>query len=450
MKLQFDTKNNKKQKQCVKYWNNKQTIDIVYGGSKGSAKSYTGCSLIFGDALTYPKTHYFIARKKLNDLRKFTVPSIHEVFEHWGVGQEYYKHNQQDNFFDLYNGSKVFLLDAKYLPSDPDYSRFGSMQMTRGWIEEAGEFQREAKANLHASVGRWKNDIYNLHPKLLQTCNPSKNYLYSDYYKPNKEGTLEHYKKFIQALPKDNKMLPEGYIKNLELILSPNEKERLLYGNWEYDDDPDKLFEYEKILELFTNEFVKEGRERYLTCDIAYEGSDLFVIGVWFGLVLTDVIAFEKVDETQVSKKIREAKNKYRIPQGNIVYDADGLKRFVRQSKATGFLRGAKAFYNNGKVIRKENYFNLKAQCYSLLAQLTQRNEIFIKTSNYRKQIIEELEQIKKLPLSDDGKIRLEKKHDLQKRLGRSPDFADMLMMRMIFVLKSTKKGLSSSPRQTI
>jgi superfamily I DNA/RNA helicase len=39
------------------------------------------------------------------------------------------------------------------------------MQMTRGWIEEGGEFVSEAKANLSASIGRLKNDMYNLKGK---------------------------------------------------------------------------------------------------------------------------------------------------------------------------------------------------------------------------------------------------------------------------------------------
>ena len=150
-----------------------------------------------GDALTYPDTHYFIARKTLKDLRNFTRPSIHEVFNHWGIHNGYYKFNGQDNYYDLYNGSKVYLLEAKHMPSDPDYTRFGSMQMTRGWIEEAGEFEESAKNNLQASIGRWKNDVYNISPKLLQTCNPSKNYLYREYYKPFKDGSLEDWKRFV-------------------------------------------------------------------------------------------------------------------------------------------------------------------------------------------------------------------------------------------------------------
>lgn len=454
MILKFNTQGNEKQKLCAKYWIDDETTDIVYGGSKGSAKSYTGCSLIFGDAYIYPETHYFIARKNLNDLRKFTRPSIHEVFNNWGITDKYYKFNGQDNYYELYNKSKVFLLDAKYLPSDPDYYRFGSMQMTRGWIEEAGEFEEKAKNNLQASLGRWKNEFYNLKPKLLQTCNPSKNYLYRDYYKPSKEGKLPEWKKFIQALPTDNKMLPKEYVENLLKILSGNEVERLVKGNWEYDDNPYALFDYEDILNTFSNEFLYSyGEKRYLTCDIAYEGSDLFVIGYWEGLTLMQIWAIDKIDEVLVSKKINEIRVEKGVPISNVVYDADGLKTFVRQSSKTGYLADAKEFHNGGSPIkvkgRLENFKNLKAQCYFFLAEKVKENHVYIATKEYRKQIIEELEQIRKLPLADDGKIAMEKKKDLKDRLGRSPDFADMIMMRMFFELKEPRKKAMGSQRRT-
>lgn len=448
MKIVFDTHGNEKQKLCCKYWIDHTTRDIVYGGSKGSAKSYTGISLIFGDAFLHAGTHYFIARKKLNDIRKYAIPSIYEVFQHWGVTDSMYKYNGQDNYFQLNNGSRVYLIEAKYYPSDPHYYRFGSMQMTRGMIEEAGEFEEAAKANLAASIGRWKNDHYKLFPKLLQTCNPSKNYLYREYYKKHKDGTIEDWKKFIQALPTDNKMLDSQYLTNLSMMLTPNERERLLKGNWEYDDDPDAIFEYNHILNLFTNEFILPGVRKYITADIAYLGSDLFVAGYWEGMVLKEIIAFEKVDETQVSNKIHELRMRTGTPLSNVIYDADGLKRFVRQSAESGNLNGAVQFHNNGSPVKvageNENFFNLKAQCYFKLAELTRSGKMFIAEQRYREQIIQELEQIRKLPIADDGRIRMEAKEDLRDRLGRSPDFADMLMMRAYFELSPTATRVRS------
>ena len=67
--IEFKSKN-KRQIEAISYWIDKETEEILYGGAKGGGKSYLGASVIFGDALIYPETHYFIARKELNDLRK--------------------------------------------------------------------------------------------------------------------------------------------------------------------------------------------------------------------------------------------------------------------------------------------------------------------------------------------------------------------------------------------
>ena len=114
---------------------------------------------------------------------------------------------------------------------------------------------------------------------------------------------------------------------------------------------------------------------------------------------------------------------------------------FVRQSAESGYLAGANEFHNGGRAIKTdgqiENFANLKTQCYFKLAEIVKKNLLFIQTKDWRKQIIEELEQINKMPYTDDGKIKVEKKDAIRERLGRSPDFADMIMMRMWFEIKS-------------
>jgi len=114
IQIQFNTSSDK-QKEAAKAWCDPAVTDIVYGGAKGGGKSYLGAALIFGNALLYPGTRYFIARKQLNDLRKHTIPTIDKVFEDWGIDQKkYLKFNGQDNTYHLNNGSTVLLIEAKY------------------------------------------------------------------------------------------------------------------------------------------------------------------------------------------------------------------------------------------------------------------------------------------------------------------------------------------------
>ena len=84
--LEFNSNGNDKQKECGKAWANDDIDEVLYGGAKGGGKSFIGCSLIFADAFMYPNTQYFIARKQLNDLRRFTIPR-------YLMDGEYHKNN---------------------------------------------------------------------------------------------------------------------------------------------------------------------------------------------------------------------------------------------------------------------------------------------------------------------------------------------------------------------
>lgn len=447
----INARGNRKQFECIKAWLNPQTEEILYGGAKGGGKSFIGCSLILNDAFCYPQTHYFIARKQLNDLRKFTTASIFEVLSAWNIPAQAYKYNGQDNYFELYNGSKIFLLDCKYLPSDPQYQRLGSMQMTRGWIEEGGEFDYDSYANLKISIGRWKNDVYNLSNKLLITANPSKNFLYKEFYIKQKEGNLEEWKAFIQALPYDNKKLPKAYIENLERTLKGAEKKRLLQGLWEYDDDPTALCQYDKILEIFKNDHISviSGQElvnspnhqslntnRYITADIARFGSDLAVVGVWRGFELFEIHSFEISKTTEIQALIKHLQAKYQIPKSHCVADEDGVGGGVVDNlDIQGFVNNAKPLEEQGE---KPNYKNLQTQCLYKLAEKINRNELYISAPISEKQqtmIIEELEQIKS-DNSDNNKLSVINKSEVKQKIGRSPDYRDMLLMRLYFELK--------------
>lgn len=437
--LEFNSNGNSKQKECGKAWANDDIDEVLYGGAKGGGKSFIGCSLIFADAFMYPNTQYFIARKQLNDLRRFTIPSIYEVLNGWGIPQKSYKYNGQDNYFELHNDSRVLLLDCRYLPSDPQYQRFGSMQFTRGWIEEGGEFDYDSYSNLKISIGRWKNKEYNLKGKLLITANPSKNFLYKNFYQPYKSGTLERWKAFIQALPYDNKMLPKEYIESLERTLKGAEKQRLLHGLWEYDDDPTALCDYDKILAIFENDQIPTDKETYLTADIARFGSDLCVIGVWKGWELIEVHTLAISAMTEVQGLIHTLRLRYNIPKGNCIADEDGVGGgVVDNTGIVGFKNNSSPLDENGQAT---SYKNLQTQCLYKLAERINNNGIYISaelSEKTKERIIEELEQIKS-DNKDGQRLSVINKDTIKQNIGRSPDYRDMILMREYFDLKPKK-----------
>ncbi len=450
MEIQFKTKNDK-QIQAFEYWIDDETEEILYGGAKGGGKSYLGCSLIFGDALIYPGTHYFIARKELIDLRKFTIPSIHEVFEHWGLDiDQYAKYNGQDNCYNLHNGSKVFLIACSDIPSDPLFERFGSMQMTRGWIEEGGEVPEDAKSNLNLSIGRWKNDVYNIKGKLLITANPKKGWMKRDFVVPFIQGLLAKTRKYIQALATDNTYLSSGYVQKLHADTNNVRRQRLAEGNWDYDEDKDSLVSFDALTDTFSNTIVKDG-QKYLIVDVARLGKDSTVFSFWDGLELYKIEKFEKQDIEATKTKAKDYASAESIPYSNILIDEDGVgggvvdgmfgvKGFMANSSPlpTGTEIRVKQAKLMHQFVPKTNFRNLKAQCAWKIAELINEHKVAFKIPDYREVVIEELTALlRDKEVDSEGKKQLREKSEVKKDLaGRSPDVGDTIIMRAWFELR--------------
>jgi hypothetical protein len=64
------------------------------------------------------------------------------------------------NIIKFLNGSEIMLLDCAFQPSDPLYSRFGSLELTQGFIDESNEVEFSAINILQTRIGRQKNQEY--------------------------------------------------------------------------------------------------------------------------------------------------------------------------------------------------------------------------------------------------------------------------------------------------
>lgn len=449
LKIQFKTKN-PKQLEGAKYWIDDETEELLFGGAKYGGKTYLGVSLIFGDALIYPETQYFIARATLSDLRKFTIPSIHERFQHWGLNiQDYAPFNGQDNSFNLYNGSKVFLIECKETPGDPMFERFGSMQMTRGWIEEGGEVAEAAKANLWLSVGRWKNDVYNLKKKLLITANPKKGWMKREFIDPFKQGILPKRLKYVQAFATDNIHGDSGYIETLRNEKDTVRRQRLWEGNWDYNEDQNSMVSFDALSDSFSNTIIKDN-QKYLIVDVARFGKDSSTFNFWEGLELVKIERRQKQSLEMTKQQAKDFAAAERIPYSNIMVDEDGVgggivdgmvgvRGFVANSTpipTATEIRTKKSKIVN-PMIPKANYANLKSQCAFKIAELINEHKVAFKVQDYREIIIEELTALlKEKDMDSDRKLQIMPKSEVKEALGHSPDIGDPIIYRAWFELK--------------
>jgi len=428
-----------KQLKALEYLNDSVTTSIGYGGSARSGKSLLECFVITFDCLAYPAIAWGLARKELTTLKRTVLLTLFKTLDFYGLEVDTdFTYNQQLNKIIFSNLSDVFLIDTAFKPTDPLNTRFGGFELTRCSIDESNETSEKVITKLFERTGWRLNDKYLLKRKLLETFNPDKNHVYPRFYKPWKEGKETSTKKFVNALPTDN---PHPSVREWveDMLLTADEQtiQRQIYGNFEYDDNPLSLLpNYDDICDLFTNDFVQGNGQRYLIADIAYMGADVFVITIWDGFVIEKVIAIDKIDETAIGNKLLELAQEYRVPHSNIVYDADGLRKFTSNSLKR--LTAAKPFTNNAAPIKDKQFGNLKTECAFKLKELIEKKMIYCECKDYFKQIMFDLESVRREPMDDEMKIKLEKKSKHKDRTGKSPDFFDSLLMRMYFEIKNT------------
>jgi len=96
-------------------------------------------------------------------------------------------------------------------------------------------------------------------------------------------------------------------------------------------------------------------------------------------------------------------------------------------------------FTNNARALKGENYQNLKTQCYYKLADQINKGQIGVSCSdaNIKNYITEELEQVRTKDADKDNKLQIIPKDTVKAILGRSPDYADALAMRMFYEIDS-------------
>lgn len=410
------------------------TRSVCYGGAAGGGKSWLGCEWLMVCADSIPGFRGFIGRDELKKIKQSTYITWHKVAKHHNYYRWHY--NGQDNKVIFDNGSEIDFLDLRLKPSDPMFERFGSLEYTAGWIEEAGEVDFGAYEVLMTRVGRHLNKEQGLFPKMLITCNPKKNWLYNDYYKPHSTGKLPEDKAFIQAFVDDNPYLSDDYVQNLKNTKDKVKRERLLLGDWEYDDDPSSLIDYDSITDYFSNEHVKGDGLLYITADIARFGDDSTIIRVWDGMRVLERIQLDDYPITGSAMRIKQTANSYGIPMSKVLVDEDGIGGGVKDMlKCKGFIANSSPVKVKG---RQENYGNLKSQCAFRMAARICNKEVYeeIDDETARARITEELEQVRAKNVDKDGKQYIEPKDAVKKRIGRSPDDWDSIMMREYFELQ--------------
>lgn len=216
----------------------------------------------------------------------------------------------------------------------------------------------------------------------------------------------------------------------------------------EYVENIGALFRYSSLIDVFSNTIVKTA-DKYLSVDIADDGTDKTIFSFWEGLEEYRREEYERLNTESIVNKIREYASSDRIPYSNIIVDAIGVGAGVASHSLLDGIKAYKSSYGairtDQDIIRLPNasytadarltteYKNLRSQCIFHLANLVNNHLIASKVTGTQKEdIIEELFQYQDAS-KGDGKRMATQKDDVKEALGRSPDASDTWIMRIYF-----------------
>jgi phage terminase large subunit len=420
-----------KQNDAVHFLVDEETTEILYGGAAGGGKSALGVLWLIQNCQNYKGSRWMIGRSVLKTLKATTLKTFFEISKRLDINEQWIYH-QTESVIRWDNGSEIVLQELENLPRDKDFDRLGSLEITGAFIDEVAQIEFKAWQVVKSRI-RYKLDEFGLMPKILGTCNPSKNWTYKYFYKPNKNKDMPDFRKFVLSLPKDNPHLPDSYIETLGQ-LDEASKRRLRDGDWEFDDDKSTLISYDAIMDYWNGShiMIKDDDKRYLTIDVARKGKDKTVFRVWKGFVCVERKEIAKSDLRVVVEVAKELQEKYGITNSKTIADEDGVGGGV-----VDFL-GCIGFVNNSRALNEENYVNLKSQCSIKMAKRIEDRGVIerCESPSIQELVTEEMEQVKIKDLDKDGRMGVVPKEKIKELIGRSPDDWDSIMMREWFELR--------------
>ena len=423
-------------------------LELLIGGGAGWSKTFTGCLRLTTLCLNFPWTRWWLWRSKMKTLKMTSLKTLTKLltnefgFVEWKDFKITWSNDPQSpNTVTFMNWSEILLLDLKYYPSlDPDFDDLWSLELTGWFIDEAVQISNKAYQVFSSRIGRRKNDEYWLKPMLLLSCNPWKNWVYQDFYKPQKAWTIQPHKKFIQILATDNPYCPKDYIQKLSLMPDWPMKQRLFFGNWEYDDDTNKIFSYRDLQSIFTNPWMTG--DKYIITDVAGAWKDDTIVTVWDWRKIIDTVIENKSTPETVKHIMQQKQIEYNVKTKNMVYDGSWLWRWLSGLWCEIFQGWSKPIptkdaTDQEKEWLNKTYLNLRSQCFFMLAKWIKDGSLSIPNidDDLKTRILEELDVIQAWKIEKDWPLQIIPKEEIRKILWRSPDFADVISMRVYFEL---------------
>lgn len=192
---------------------------IMFSGGIGNGKTFLCCWICLKVAIENPNIRIVIARNSFTNLKRTTMwVFLNEVFTPELRAILLKKYNKTDSLIELNNGSEIYFIDLE------NESKILGMEIGFAYIDEAKEIKKEVFEIL---LGRMRQKCGTR--QILLSTNPDtpQHYLYKLFFESNDKDF-----KVIEAETKENKYLPDDYLKTVYSLYTGTYLDRYLCGKW--------------------------------------------------------------------------------------------------------------------------------------------------------------------------------------------------------------------------
>lgn len=383
----------------------------LFGGAMGGGKTRWLCEEAKDLSLRYPGNRGVMCRWHLSDFKNSTLKSLLECLSPDII----HSHNWAEHTITLINGSEIIYMG---MSEEENVSKLKSMEL--GWfcIDEASEVPKEVFLLFQSRLRKRLNTGHFPPFYGLLASNPADCWLKDDFVL--KGGGRDY--SFIPSLPKDNPYLPGDYEKRLRKTYPEDWIKRFLEGSWDELTAGNNMIQSDWARMAINREIVEEDKP-IVASDIARFGDDEIVIdyGRGYRLIEQECHSKRSLMETVGMIIWKRKKEKARL----LVVDDVGMGGGV-----TDRLREQGEYVmsiNGGEIATDDKYVNLKTQMWWHARELFQAGKVSIINDPI---LIRQLGVVK-YEYRSNGKIVIETKEQIKKRLGRSPDRADALILML-------------------
>jgi len=427
---------------------------LAIGGGIRGTKTFAVLAALFLLCRMFPGSRWAIVRKDLPTLRRNLLPSFYKIRQ----SSPYFisDFHQQTWTAKCKNGSEILLFPEGF-ERDVDLDRWKGLEVNGFVLEEANELVEKSFAKAIERAGSWFIPATMWNPEPIQppplilcTFNPCQNWPKKVFFDPWDKGLIKPPYYYLPSTVADNPYATDEYQESLK-NLPPAEYKRFVLGDWSAANDPDQLILAEWVWNAQQSVSHILG-QRKLGVDVARFGDDLTTLALINGNGLQELLTYSGLSLDRTAATVAGIVEHYdtRTDPRNVHVDSVGLGsgvvdilRGIRHLPVTEIISGAREVY------RPDSYFkfkNIRSQMWWEFREKL-RLGLFCLPLEGMEELVGDL-TAPKYKMSADKMIQIESKEEIKKRIGRSTDRADALVMAafdMPLVLPSSKMAPSIS-----